>query len=405
MPPLSPDRAASHAADVAACRALLRDGSRTFYAASFLLPGSVRDSATALYAFCRLADDAVDLDTDGAAALVRMRERLALAYEGRPLPLAPDRAFAHIVEQFAIPRALPEALLEGFEWDVLGRRYEDFDSLQDYAARVAGTVGAMMTLLMGVRAPEVVARACDLGVAMQLSNIARDVGEDARAGRLYLPRQWLAEAGIDADGWLRQPVYSDALGSVIQRLLRAADAIYDRVDAGIGRLPAKCRPGIRAARLLYADIGHEVERRALDSVSSRAVVPGWRKASLLTRAVLAPAAGKLRGTPDPLEAVRFLLDAVALEQPRRPLPAGPQTSPPHWWDLDERVGRIVELFSELDQRERIDPAAIRPSLPLLAKRDLPPPPWWKIDERIGWAIELFAELDRRDQGQGMGVRA
>ena len=88
------------------------------------------------------------------------------------------------------------------------RRYETLQDLDAYAARVAGSVGAMMTLVMGQRAPEIVARACDLGVAMQLTNIARDVGEDARAGRLYLPLQWLREAGIDPDAWLAKPVFT-----------------------------------------------------------------------------------------------------------------------------------------------------------------------------------------------------
>ena len=178
-----------------------------------------------------------------------------------------------MVESFAIPRALPEALLEGIEWDSQGRRYEDLPALCAYAARVAGTVGAMMAILMGVRRPEDIARACDLGVAMQLTNIARDVGEDARAGRVYLPLTWLREAGIEPDDWLAKPHFNEALGSVVQRLLDAADALYARADSGIGRLPLACRPSIQAARQLYAEIGREVERAGLDSVSRRAVVP------------------------------------------------------------------------------------------------------------------------------------
>ncbi len=126
-------------------------GRARFFAASLLLPRSVREPASALYAFCRLADDAVDLEGDRVAALAQLRERLERAYEGRPLPFASDRALADVVARFAIPRALPEALLEGFEWDAAGRRYDDLSGLYAYAARVAGTVGAMMALLMGVR--------------------------------------------------------------------------------------------------------------------------------------------------------------------------------------------------------------------------------------------------------------
>ena len=147
------------------------------------------------------------------------------------------------------------------------------DELRAYAARVAATVGAMMTVLMGVRDPDTLARACDLGVAMQLTNIARDVGEDARMGRLYLPRAWLHEAGLDPDAWLQAPRFSAPLAEVVLRLLAAADTLYRQVDAGVARLPLACRPGINAARFLYADIGHEVLRRGGDSVRQRAVVP------------------------------------------------------------------------------------------------------------------------------------
>ncbi len=266
MPQPWPDRGA--AADLAACRATLRAGSRSFLAASLLLPRRVRDPAAAVYAFCREADDAVDLgavDLGGSAdAVARMRERLDRVYAGQPLPAPADRALARVVARHDIPRALPEALLEGFEWDAEGRQYEDLPGLLAYAARVAGSVGAMMVVLMGVRVPEVVARACDLGVAMQLSNIARDVGEDARAGRLYLPLQWLREAGVEPQAWLARPACTEGVGAVVQRLLRIADELYARADSGIARLPAACRPGIRAARLLYAEIGREVERAGLE---------------------------------------------------------------------------------------------------------------------------------------------
>ncbi|WP_159197133.1 phytoene/squalene synthase family protein, partial [Escherichia coli] len=104
--------------------------------------------------------------------------------------------------------------------------------LTAYAARVAGAVGAMMTLIMGRRAPEIVARACDLGVAMQFTNIARDVGEDARAGRLYLPQSWLREAGIDPNTWLQTPSFTPEIAAIVQRLLDAADIFYSRATHG-----------------------------------------------------------------------------------------------------------------------------------------------------------------------------
>jgi phytoene synthase len=340
----SPDQ--GYRADLAACRTLLRSGSRSFHAASLLLPRSVRDPATALYAFCRVADDAIDHDGGRLGAVARLRERLARAYDGRPLPIPADRALAVVLARFAIPRALPEALLDGFAWDAAGRRYETLTELTDYAVCVAGTVGAMMAMLMGVRAPATVARACDLGVAMQLSNIARDVGEDAAAGRLYLPLGWLREAGIDPDAWLADPVFTPALGGVVQRLLAHADTLYARAAEGVRLLPLACRPGIGAARLLYAEIGHEVLRQGGDSVGGRAVVSGRRKLALLARSV-AEAALPARATRTaPLAEARYLIDAVAIAPPPLPVP------PPAWY-VEDRLVWVLELFARLDNREQI----------------------------------------------------
>ena len=340
-------------ADLAACRAQLRNGSRTFLAASLLLPRRVREPACALYAFCRAADDAVDVTGAHSDAVERLRDRLARVYQGQPLPLAADRALAGVVARFAIPRIVPEALLEGFEWDAQGRRYETFEALQDYAARVAGTVGAMMALLMGVRSASALARACDLGVAMQLSNIARDVGEDVCMGRIYLPLQWLREAGIAPDAWLARPVFNAALGSVVQRLLREADALYERVDAGVAELPLSCRTGINAARYLYADIGHEVERRGLDSVTQRAVVPASRKALLLARALLALNPSAAAQAAPPLAATRFLVEAAAssLRVPASREAGG--SAEPAWWDLAGRAIWVIDLFERLERREQM----------------------------------------------------
>jgi phytoene synthase len=336
------------AADMDACRALLRGGSRSFHAAAKLLPASVRDPAIALYAFCREADDVIDGDTVGNG-LEWLQERLALAYAGCPLDVPADRAFARVVDRFGIPRAVPEALLEGFAWDAAGRRYDDFSALRAYAVRVAGTVGAMMAVVMGVRDPRRLAAAIDLGVAMQLSNIARDVGEDARAGRLYLPLDWLAEAGIDPEAFLRAPAYSAPLGRVVMRLLDAAGSYYQYAAAGIARLPLGCRLGIGAAGLLYAEIGNEVARRGMNSVSGRAVVSGRRKAWVLACGLggVALPLRSLSGTPVPEGA--FLVDAVVQTAPR---PIIPQSAAP-WWAMADRLVWTIDLFERLEQRERM----------------------------------------------------
>ena len=328
--------------DLQACRELLRHGSRTFLAASYLLPRAVREPACALYAFCRVADDAVDLGDDSAAAVAMLQRRLDRIYAGRPEAEVADRALAHVVHRYAIPRTLLDALIEGFAWDSQQRRYETLDELHAYATRVAGTVGAMMSLLMGVRSPAALARACELGVAMQLSNIARDVGEDARAGRLYLPLSWLREAGIDIDAWLAAPALTPALAGAVQRLLAHADELYARVDAGVALLPLPCRPGINAARYLYAAIGHEVRRRGYDSISRRAVVGRRTKSRLLARALVMLQPARQHAAHPPLPATEYLLHAVATTPPAPPRPASTY----------ERLLWTVELFEQLERRDR-----------------------------------------------------
>ncbi|HSC62331.1 MAG TPA: phytoene/squalene synthase family protein [Caldimonas sp.] len=323
---------------------MLANGSRTFLAASLLLPRAVRDPACALYAFCRVADDAIDTAPEGEvdAALADLRRALDRVYDGAPAG-AIERAFAFVVRRHGIPRALPEGLLEGFAWDVAQRRYESMADLHDYAARVAGTVGAMMALVMGARSPAALARACDLGVAMQLSNIARDVGEDARLGRVYLPLAWLRQAGIDVDGLVAAPRHDARLGRVVARVLAHAEALYARVGAGVAELPAGCRIGINAARFLYAEIGHEVGRRGGNSIDSRAVVPTWRKAALLARAVacVMPRRGEIE---PPLSATRHLVDAASSARPAVPV-AGGRT--------EGRVVWLLELFERLERQDRL----------------------------------------------------
>ena len=241
-----------------------------------------------------------------------------------------------------MPRELPEALLDGFAWDAAGRRYETLDDVHAYAARVAGTVGAMMTLLMGVRRHAALARATDLGTAMQLTNIARDVGEDARNGRLYLPRQWLREADVDPDAFLANPVFSAGVASVTARLLAEAGRLYTRAESGIAMLPRDCRPAIRAAHRIYAEIGAEVVRAGHDSVSRRAVVSSRRKMALLARSWL-PAMPRRAVAPEPpLAANAYLVQAVPAEE----LAIAEQS-------LGERIGWAIELFAQLEERQKI----------------------------------------------------
>jgi 15-cis-phytoene synthase len=334
--------------DHQACQELMRGGSKTFFVASRLLPNRVRGPAIALYAFCRVADDAIDFSSNRIAALTELNERLRRIYAGEPMAFAPDRALAAVVRDFDMPLELVSALLEGFEWDAEGRRYETIEDLQAYGARVAGSVGAMMAVVMRTRGEQALARACDLGVAMQLTNIARDVGEDARSGRLYLPLQWMREAGIDPNTWLAKPVFDSRLASVINRLIAAADVLYQRSEHGIGQLPRDCRPAIRAARLVYAEIGRALEKTGLDSVNHRVIVSGMRKLALLARASGAA--------------------LVAPADPKHQLPALP-------------ANQFLVEAAKLPSRGATSPSA---------------PPRRSFNERAQWAAELFERLERAD---------
>lgn len=325
--------------DIEACLAALRVGSASFHMAGLLLPRRVRDHASALYAFCRVADDVAD-NGGRRENIEALRRRLQDAYSGFPQPYPVDRAFAAVVACNGVPRVLPEALIEGLLWDIEGRTYETLADLEAYAARVAGSVGAMMAVVMGARTEEALARACDLGVAMQLTNIARDIGEDARMGRLYLPQAWMREAGIDPQEWLAKPVWSPALAGVVGRLLARAETLYAQARGGIAHLPWTCRTGIHAARLIYADIGRVAREAGFDPLAQRAVVSRTRKLSLVGQAAAAACtAGRSRSAPA-LDATRFLVSAAAWPQPRRQARG------------ESRIVWLIDLFERLERRER-----------------------------------------------------
>ncbi len=332
------------AEDLKTCRTAIRGGSKSFYAASMLLPRAVRDRAYALYGFCRLADDAVDEGEDAAAACDMLTQRLDQIYAGAPGDSPIDRAFADVVEECGVPKALPAALIEGFAWDADGRHYESLSDVRAYGARVASSVGAMMSLVMGARSAEALARACDLGVAMQLTNIARDVGEDARSGRLYLPRAWFAEARLDPDAWLATPAFEPRIGEMVRRLLAEADRLYARARPGVALLPRSCRPAIHAASRIYREIGVEAAKAGFDTVNRRVVTSKSRKLALAGAAVMDAFFSTGAEDAAPLAEVRFLVEAA----PKGPVP----DTPPPWWRVDEDWDRVATILYDLEMRER-----------------------------------------------------
>lgn len=304
--------------DLEHCHALLAQGSRSFSFAARFLPPRLADPVAALYAFCRVSDDLVDESDAPERALDALETRLARAYAGQPDDDPVDRALAWLADEHALPRAPLDALLEGYRWDVARREYETLSDVIAYGVRVAGSVGVAMSWLLERRAPHVLARACDLGVAMQLTNIARDVGEDARRGRLYLPSTWLAMDADAARRFLEDPSPTLAVRDATRRLLDHADVLYLRADAGIDALPREVRPAIRIARRLYAGIGDVVRARSHDSVTARAYTRAADKLVLSTAALAAEARRAL--SVDPAR-------ATALHAP--PLPEAAFLCVPH----------------------------------------------------------------------------
>ena len=335
--------------DLEHCRAVIKTGSLSFHAASKLLPARVRDPALALYAFCRLADDEVDEGSEKAHAVLELSARLDAVYAGRPRNAPEDRAFASIIEEFDMPRALPEALLEGLAWDAQQRRYATLSGVRSYSTRVASAVGAMMCVLMRVRDANALARACDLGVAMQLTNIARDVGEDARAGRIYLPLEWLDEVGLSPEALLASDAASPEVRRLVRRLLAEARRLYLRSEAGVPALPVGVRTGIYAARHIYAGIGGALARNKFDSITMRARTTtsqklGWMALSAARAAgsTVFPRSPILYARP--LDEVLFLVDAAA---------DGPAQSD---WGTG-RTGALLSALADLKTQDAASNAA------------------------------------------------
>lgn len=246
-------------------------GSKSFALASRFLPAGLHDDCVMLYAWCRHADDLIDGQAAGfaadapadaphdpAARLAELRDRTHRALRGQPS--APVYAgLARVVAARAIPHRHVDELLDGFAMDVDGRVYRTLGDTLDYGYHVAGVVGVMMARIMGVRDEATLDRASDLGLAFQLTNIARDVIDDARIGRSYLPRDLLAAQGIDRID-PDDPGQRAGLHRVALRLLDEAEIYYRSADAGIAALPRRPALAIAAARNIYRQIGVKLRR-------------------------------------------------------------------------------------------------------------------------------------------------
>lgn len=286
---------------IAVCRASIAMHSKSFALASRLLPEGVRDETAAVYAYCRRADDLIDLTTDRwpPEILRGLRAELVTVYAGERQTEPELSVFQWVVNKYDIPRSYPEELLAGMAMDADGTVYDDLEQLLLYCFRVAGTVGLMMCHVLGVRDRAALRHAAHLGMAMQLTNICRDVREDWDRGRLYLPSTLLGEAGVpNLRGRLGGPLPSDArepLSRVVRSLLSYADALYASGEAGVPFLPFRAAVAVRTARWVYADIGRVILARGGDPFAARAVVTTSRKLALSLWAALRTAFQARRG--------------------------------------------------------------------------------------------------------------
>lgn len=278
---------------VALSRERIEKGSRSFASAAKLFPPGLRDSAYMLYAWCRHCDDEIDGQTlgeggapvpagDQAGKLRVLREKTLAALAGgadEPVFIGLQR----VARLHSIPDHLPLDLLEGMGMDVQGQTYATLDDTLRYAYHVAGCVGLMMAMIMGVRERAVLARACDLGIGFQLTNIVRDVPADAAMGRFYLPADLLAREGLEPRD-LVDVASRPAAFRVALKLLDAADEYYLSASEGVAHLPFRSACAVAAAKRIYRGIGEVVRQRGVAAWAGRART---RKSAILTGLALA----------------------------------------------------------------------------------------------------------------------
>lgn len=286
---------------VEAARRSIARGSKSFAAASTLFARPVRERAWLLYSWCRACDDLADgqdhghgmtLVADPLARLERLQVLTEAALAGTPQSDPAFEALRIVAAETGLPHGFARDHIAGFALDAAGWAPESEDDLLRYCYHVAGVVGCMMAVVMGVDPADEVTldRACDLGLAFQLANIARDVGEDAGVGRCYLPRAWLADAGIDPAA-LMAPAHRPALAVIVRRLTDRAAGFEASARAGTPALALRSAWAVLAAAGIYGAIGREVAQRGDAAWDARVTTSTIAKIGFIARAA-AQAAGR-----------------------------------------------------------------------------------------------------------------
>jgi phytoene synthase len=285
--------------DEAHCRRIVRMHARTFWLASRFLQPHKRRAAFALYAFCRIADDLVDdcESRDPAGVLRNYRQRLDDALGGRPTGSV-FRELLQAAQRFQVPTAVLYELLDGVARDCSPTCFATWDDLSHYCEGVASTVGEMCTYVFGVSGDEAtfsraLRHARTLGVAMQLTNVLRDVGEDARCGRCYLPDSDLAQFGLNRADVLSSRLGGDARWKSLMRFeIERARALYAQALPGIALLSPDAQRCATACAMGYAAILGAIEANDFDTFRVRARLGAGARATVLWNAWRAPLTGE-----------------------------------------------------------------------------------------------------------------
>ena len=283
--------------------ASIKKGSKSFALASRVLPPALRDDAAMLYAWCRYCDDVIDgqemghgqiadYKTGQGERLEMLREKTSNALAGKPTDDPVFAGLARVVKTHEIDHRHPFDLLMGFQMDAEERVYETVDDVLDYSYHVAGVVGVMMANIMGVRDDATLDRASDLGLAFQLTNIARDVIDDAEADRIFVPQDLLKAAGapIDAKAQLNRDNWP-ALHKAACAQLDLAEQYYASARVGIKELDFRCAWAISAALKVYREIGQKLREGGPEAWEGRVGASNGRKIALALGAV-GPAMGR-----------------------------------------------------------------------------------------------------------------